>query len=208
MNEGVLMVVSGPSGAGKGTVVGELVRRSDDVFLSVSVTTRSPRPGEIPDRHYFFVSPGKFRAMIDNNELLEFAEYAGHFYGTPAAEVDRKLSEGKNVILEIDIRGGYQIRKARKDVVLVFLVPPTLAELERRLRKRGTESEESIRKRLAIAANEFRNIRDYDYIVVNDTVDNAVARLQAILIAERCSTKRISLDELLPITKRIDNLDK
>lgn len=196
MNKGVLMVVSGPSGAGKGTVVRKLVGQSENVFLSVSATTRRPRPGEIHGKDYFFVSRDDFKAMIEKGELLEYAEYAGNYYGTPAVSVDRMLEEGKNVLLEIDMQGGRKIRRVRPDVVLVFLVPPSIADLESRLRGRGTETEAVIRKRLKIATREYRKIKTYDYIVINDTVDHAVAQLNTIFDAERCKVKRTALDEI------------
>ncbi len=192
MIKGILMVVSGPSGAGKSTVVQEMVAKTEGTYLSTSATTRKPRSFEKQGVHYFFVSESEFKAMIENKELLEYAEYAGNFYGTPAAAVDKMLSEGKDVILEIDIQGGLQVKKCRPDVILTFLIPPTAEELEARLRSRGSESEMTIRERLAIAEREYRNVSEYDYVVVNDNVEDAVSRLQAILIAEHCSAKRMS----------------
>lgn len=186
------MVVSGPSGAGKSTVVAELVSKTEGTYLSISATTRKPRPFERHGEHYFFVSESEFKSMIVKGELLEYAEYAGNFYGTPIAAVDKMLLEGKDVVLEIDIQGGLQIKTSRPDVVLTFLTPPTTEELEARLRLRGSESEMTICERLTIAEREYKNVSQYDYLVVNDTVEHAVCKLQAILTAECCSTRRIT----------------
>ena len=204
MSKGILMVVSGPSGAGKSTVVQELVAQTEGTYLSISVTTRSPRPFEKQGEHYYFVSESEFRSMIEGGELLEYAEYAGNFYGTPAVEVDKMLSEGKDVILEIDIQGGLQVKERRPNVVLAFLIPPTVEELESRLRLRGSESEMTIRKRLEIAEREYKNVSQYDYVVVNDNVEDAVARLQAILVAERCSAKRVNPKDIKKVLAQED----
>ena len=193
MSNGVLVVVSGPSGAGKGTVVRRLIEKYEGIFLSVSATTRQPRQGEIEGIHYFFVSHDKFRSMIERDELIEHAEYAGNFYGTPADPVRERTERGEHVLLEIDIQGGVQIKKKLPDTVLIFLAPPSLEELEKRLRGRGTENDEVIRNRLNIAAREYAVAKEYDYIVINDTVDEAVERIHSIIVAESCRASRISL---------------
>ncbi len=170
--KGKLIIISGFAGAGKGTVVRKLLDMYPDRFrLSVSVTTRRPRPGEKEGVHYFFRSRRAFNRMIRKGELLEYACYVGNYYGTPRKYVEEKLDEGFDVILEIEQQGAFKVKKAMPEAVLVFLTPPTIEELERRLRGRGTETEENIRRRLEQAAIEAENIQLYDYIVINENDD-------------------------------------
>ena len=186
MGKGKLLVLSGPSGAGKSTVVAKLMERRDDVCFSVSATTRAPRPGEQDGVNYFFVSREQFEEMVCTGAMLEHAEYVGNCYGTPRAYVEQRLEEGYNVILDIEVQGARQVKAAAPEAVLVFLIPPTLAELERRLRARGTESDEVIRGRLERAKEECRS-DFYRYIVINDDADTAAKELDAIITAEQCS---------------------
>ncbi|MCI6647061.1 MAG: guanylate kinase [Oscillospiraceae bacterium] len=186
MSKGKLLVLSGPSGAGKSTVVSKLMERRGDVCFSVSATTRAPRPGEQDGVNYFFVTRERFEEMVRTGELLEHAEYVGNCYGTPRAYVEQRLEAGYNVILDIEVQGARQVMEAAPEAVLVFLIPPTLAELERRLRARGTESDEVIRGRLERAKEECRS-DFYRYIVINDDADTAAKELDAIITAEQCS---------------------
>ena len=186
MSKGKLLVLSGPSGAGKSTVVSKLMERRGDVCFSVSATTRAPRPGEQDGVNYFFVTRERFEEMARTGELLEHAEYVGNCYGTPRAYVEQRLEAGYNVILDIEVQGARQVMEAAPEAVLVFLIPPTLAELERRLRARGTESDEVIRGRLERAKEECRS-DFYRYIVINDDADTAAKELDAIITAEQCS---------------------
>ena len=186
MGKGKLLVLSGPSGAGKRTVVAKLMERRNDVCFSVSATTRAPRPGEQDGVNYFFVSREQFEEMVRTGAMLEHAEYVGNCYGTPRAYVEQRLEEGYNVILDIEVQGARQVKAAAPEAVLVFLIPPTLEELERRLRSRGTESDEVIRGRLERAKEECRS-DFYRYIVVNDDADTAAKELDAIITAEQCS---------------------
>jgi guanylate kinase len=186
VRRGTLIVIAGPSGVGKGTVVQRLVARDPDrLALSVSVTTREPRPGEIDGVHYRFVSDGEFDRMIQRDELLEWAEIVGHRSGTPRAAVRELLDAGKDVILEIDVQGAAQIRDRIPEAVLIFLTPPTLDELERRLRGRGTESETSIRRRLDLAAREIASATWFPSTVTNDDVERATDEVAAIIDASR-----------------------
>ena len=186
MSKGKLLVLSGPSGAGKSTVVSKLMERRGDVCFSVSATTRAPRPGEQDGVNYFFVTRERFEEMVRTGELLDHAEYVGNCYGTPRAYVEQRLEAGYNVILDIEVQGARQVMEAAPEAVLVFLIPPTLAELERRLRARGTESDEVIRGRLERAKEECRS-DFYRYIVINDDADTAAKELDAIITAEQCS---------------------
>lgn len=186
MSKGKLLVLSGPSGAGKSTVVSKLMERRGDVCFSVSATTRAPRPGEQDGVNYFFVTRERFEEMVRTGELLEHAEYVGNCYGTPRAYVEQRLEAGYNVVLDIEVQGARQVMEAAPEAVLVFLIPPTLAELERRLRARGTESDEVIRGRLERAKEECRS-DFYRYIVINDDADTAAKELDAIITAEQCS---------------------
>ncbi len=172
--KGILLVISGFSGAGKGTVVNRLREKYDEYALSISMTSRAPRPGDVEGVNYFFVTREKFEKTIAENGLLEYAEYCGNYYGTPRAFVEEQLNVGKNVILEIEIQGATNIKKAFPESLLIFLTPPSASELEKRLKGRGTETEEVIRKRLKRAAEESAGMDSYDFIIVNDDLEECV----------------------------------
>lgn len=184
--KGKLLVISGPSGAGKSTVVFKAIEGREDICFSTSVTTRSPRPGEVDGREYFFVDFERFREMVENDELLEHAEYVANRYGTPRAYVEQRMAEGLNVLLDIEVQGARQVRKKMPEAVLIFIAPPSIEELERRLRGRGTDTEAAIEGRLIRARQEFQEADFYDYLIVNDDVEKAAAKLNAIIEAEHC----------------------
>ena len=184
--KGKLIVVSGPSGAGKSTVVFKAINGREDMCFSTSVTSRKPRPGEIDGREHFFIDRERFEKMVESDELLEHAVYVGNYYGTPRKFVEDKLDAGNSVFLDIEVQGARQVKEKKPDAVMVFLIPPTLDELRKRLEKRGTESEETICNRLSRAREEYAEADFYDYIVVNDDPDIAAAELNAILLAEKC----------------------
>ncbi|MBR7074753.1 MAG: guanylate kinase [Oscillospiraceae bacterium] len=184
--KGKLLVISGPSGAGKSTVVFKAIEGREDICFSTSVTTRSPRPGEVDGREYFFVNFERFREMVENDELLEHAEYVANRYGTPRAYVEQRMSEGMNVLLDIEVQGARQVRKKMPEAVLIFIAPPSIEELERRLRGRGTDTEAAIEGRLIRARQEFQEADFYDYLIVNDDVEKAASKLNAIIEAEHC----------------------
>lgn len=198
MSKGILMVVSGPSGCGKGTVLAEVLK-SDNIFYSVSATTRSPRPGETDGVNYYFLTKEKFEEMIAGDGMLEYASYCGNYYGTPRKPVEDMLEKGCHVILEIEVQGAMKIREKCPDAVFVFILPPSLKELRRRLEKRGTESEEVIEKRLGEAAGEISQAYKYDYAVVNGELSEAVDDLRSIIRAEELKTAEIknTIDEVL-----------
>ena len=189
-NHGLLIVLSGPSGAGKGTICQELLRQMPNLRYSVSSTTRYPRPGEVEGIHYYFRPRQEFEAMLARDELLEWAEFCDNYYGTPRFAVEQAIQEGLDVILEIEIQGALQIKKRFPQGVFTFIVPPSLDVLSERIHKRGTETEEVIQKRLATAIQELGYVSEYDYVVINDEVPAAVDKLKSILIAEKCRVKR------------------
>ena len=184
MEKGVLLIISVPSGSGKGTIVERLV---DDLGyrVSISATTRNPRPNEENGVHYFFKTKEEFEKMIEAGELLEHACFCDNYYGTPKEYVERQLGEGNNIILEIEVQGALQVKKKYNDAVLIFTMPPTIAELRRRLVNRGTEDMETIDKRIKRAEEELEYLPQYDYIVINDTVEQAVRDVDCIVRAEK-----------------------
>lgn len=193
----LIVVVSGPSGVGKGTVVRKLVEADPTMLLSVSVTTRVPRAQEIDGTDYHFISLDRFQAMREKNELVEWAEVyrgggtAGEFYGTPAQPVKETLAKGRDVILEIEVQGAKQVKQWAQDPVLVFILPPSWKELKRRLTQRNTENPQKVERRLETAQVEFRHLRDYDYFLVNDTIEQTTIELKAIVEAERHRVSRM-----------------
>ncbi len=181
MRTGNLFIVSGPSGAGKGTLVRELLRRVDDAWVSVSVATRAPRRGEVEGRHYFFVSDPQFDRLREEGGLLEWAEVHGNRYGTPRAAVEAQVAAGKQVILEIDPQGAFQVKSLVEDSVLIFVMPPSWEELQRRLRGRGSESKTQVETRLETAKRELELVGEYDHVVINDDVSRATQELVGII---------------------------
>lgn len=183
---GKLFVISGPSGAGKSTVVFKAMEGREDYCFSTSVTTRKPRPGEVNGREYFFIDRDRFSEMVLRDELLEYAEYVSNSYGTPRAYVEEQLDAGFDVILDIEIQGARQVHEKMPEAVMIFIAPPTLEELERRLVNRGTDTAEAISGRLARARQEYAEADFYSYIIVNDDADTAAAELASIITAEHC----------------------
>ena len=181
--KGRLFVISGPSGTGKGTVCGELLKEIGNEF-SVSMTTREPREGEVHGRDYYFVTREVFLESVEAGNVLEYATVFDNLYGTPKDMVMNRLERGRNVILDIDVQGGLQVKKAMPEAVLIFILPPSLGELRRRLEGRGTETAEKIEKRLGQALNEIKLIGEYDYYIVNENIDEAVALAKSIMAAE------------------------
>jgi len=192
-SKGLLIVFSGPSGAGKDTILRKLLEKNPNIRLSVSATTRQPRQGEVQGSDYFFVDKNEFARMVQQNEMIESAEYCGNFYGTPCKPIDGWLANGDDVILEIEVQGGSQIKNKCPDSVSVFILPPSFAVLEQRLKDRKTESEEAVQKRLETARKEILEAVHYDYAVINDTVDHAVDEIIHIICAEKHKVKRDNL---------------
>ncbi len=194
MMRGILIVISGPSGSGKGTVVKRIKELRGDIGLSVSATTRSPREGEVHGREYYFITHDDFREKLERGEILEHTEYCGNYYGTPRSEVDRVISTGRDLILEIEVEGAAQIKKLYPDAVTVMLIPPTLEELRRRLEGRGSEDSATVEKRLCRAADEIKLAGEYDYVVVNenDGIDRCAEKILEIISAERSRSSRMT----------------
>ena len=186
---GHLIVLSGPSGVGKSTVISELLSERQDIYFSVSFTTRQPRMGEADGVNYHFVDRATFERMIANDELLEYAEYVHNFYGTSLKVIREKLDAGIDVLLDIEVQGAAKVRAKCPDAVFIFIVPPSFEELSRRLHRRATDQEEVIQGRLRKAKEEYQEIPNYDYLVVNDKVSDAAAEIIAILTAEDCRTR-------------------
>ena len=189
IRRGKTFIISGPSGVGKSTVLKALLERRPDLYFSVSATTRDPRPGEVDGVHYHFLDVETFRKWIAKGDFLEYAEYVGNFYGTPKKFVDDAMNRGQDVILDIEVQGTIQVYSKRPETVRIFIAPPSWDELERRLTERGTDSPEKVEKRLLRAKVEFQTAHTYDYFVINDTVENAVRELDAIMTAEHCKPK-------------------
>ncbi|WP_027634162.1 guanylate kinase [Clostridium hydrogeniformans] len=188
--KGVLIVISGPSGAGKGTICKELLNRHN-FYLSISATTRSPRIGEVEGVNYYFKTREEFLEKIEEGDFLEYAEVYGNLYGTPKSKVQSMIDEGKDVILEIDIQGALKVKENVSEGVFIFILPPSMEELKQRIIKRGSETEESLMTRFKSAYQEINYISKYNYAVVNDTVEEAVKKIESILVAENCRVDRM-----------------
>ena len=188
---GLLIVISGPSGVGKGTVCALLRKKMPQLVYSVSVTTRKPRKGERDGVNYFFKTVQEFKQMIQQGELIEWAQYVGNYYGTPRKFVEETLEQGRDVILEIDVQGALQVKKMYPNAVFIFLLPPTMEDLRKRIKNRGTENPDVLDRRLQEASKEYQFLNRYDYVVINDEVEQACNRIQAIIEAEHFRADRI-----------------
>ncbi|GEN54201.1 MULTISPECIES: guanylate kinase [Halobacillus] len=190
--KGILFILSGPSGVGKGTVRKALFEQSTDLRYSISMTTRDPREGEVDGVDYFFKSRDEFEKLISEGQLIEHAEYVGNYYGTPRQYVEQTLNEGKDVFLEIEVQGALKVRENFPEGVFVFLIPPSLEELKDRIVNRGTETEDKVKNRLKAAKEEIDMMDAYDYVVVNDQIDNAVTKVKSIVASEHCKRERVA----------------
>ena len=186
MRQGKTFIICGPSGVGKGTVVARLLASDPTLYFSVSATTREPRPGEIDGKHYHFLTHEQFDQWVEEDAFLEHAEYVGNYYGTPKKYIDKAMAQGRDVILDIEIQGANQVYAKRPDVIRIYVAPPSWTELERRLIGRGTEDMDKVRSRLERGKQEFNAAKEFDYFVINDTVDRAVEEITAIMCAEHC----------------------
>lgn len=189
-DKGLLVVLSGPSGAGKDTVLNNLLAKNKNIRISTSATTRSPREGEVDGEDYYFISNEEFVQLISKDGMLEYAEYCGNYYGTPYDQVESWLCKGRDVVLEIEVKGGAQVMKRCPDAVSIFIIPPSLKELEMRLKNRATEPDKIIEKRLNIAREEINAAKDYNYIVVNDTVEQCANDICNIIVSEKMKSYR------------------
>lgn len=205
--KGILIVLSGFSGAGKGTLVKRLMQDYDDYALSVSMTTRSPRPGEEDGREYFFATREEFEQKIKENGFLEYASYVGNYYGTPRAYVEEQLAAGKDVILEIEIQGALQVKERFPEALLLFITAPSAEKLKARLCGRGTETQDVIEQRLKRASEESEGIEKYEYVIVNDDLDECVKETHAVVQAARCGVRR-NLSFIQEMRKELVNLSK
>lgn len=207
MSKGFLLVLSGPSGSGKGTVSAALMEKNKEIKYSTSVTTRTPRPGEVNGENYFFATMEEFEKMVEKDELLEHAHVHTNYYGTPKEFVFNQINQGEIVLLEIDVQGALQVKDKYKEAVFIFLLPPSMDELLDRIRKRGTETEEDIETRFSNAFKELDFVGEYDYFVVNDSVDQAVKDIESIIAAEKLRVKRHSDIKKIMMRGRKDSFE-
>lgn len=215
--KGNLIVISAPSGAGKGSIISKLLEKESNIWLSISMTSRKIRENDVPNETYYFVSKEEFEQKIEEGAFLEYATYNGNYYGTPRDKIGDMLNEGKDVLLEIEIQGALKVKELVPDAIFIFILPPSMSELRRRLVNRGTDSMEKILDRFKTAYKEINEVTKYNYVVINDEIDKAVEKVHAILLSERCRVDRIEevylnnmeeeIHELL-VDKDLDNSER